>query len=204
MKKLNADGELALIYAQTPEMLKAYFNCYGLEPESEIKLFEVDPEMAEVYWRKYGLSDKAECFLVRQEDIKPALSYFEEWELSEPGQLMLVNEGKPELVAAYVKHYAFKARVEPLLFVPRLEAAAKVYAGHFPLFKETEAAMFALGDAELVRAYIAHDGFEVVESEFKLFEEPFRELVQTYEDLWGFSASVRRKYEEFISLAADK
>lgn len=199
MEKLDVYSVAAMMFLPHTDDFFQYQRAFGVEPESE-KLFlqRANPAQKIAYVSRYILSPEGEIFLLEQNDLQLADTYFEEWELSPEAQKKMLLEAHPDMVYCYVQHQVFTESNEPLLFVSKLKRAAEVYVKAFPLFQASELAMMAMNDADMVADYIDHDDLHEA-AEILLLTEKFRHLVPAYHEKWGLGAKAQALYNATVA-----
>ena len=86
-----------------------------MEPESEkLFFFFFSPAQKIAYVSRYILSPEGEIFLLEQNDLQLADTYFEEWELSPEAQKKMLLEAHPDMVPAYHEKWGLGAKAQAL------------------------------------------------------------------------------------------
>ena len=130
MKKLDVQGELALMNELSSDRLCVYLSSFQLEPSSQPKFLEwADMDLKRKYFQDYQLAPEGEVYLVQHADVETAKAYFEEWGLFKNSQKLLVESGRMDLIKEYIQHSDFTETVENMLFVPSLIEVARLLWG---------------------------------------------------------------------------
>ncbi len=200
MKKLDVQGELALMNESSSEKMCVYLSSFQLDPKSQVRFLDwADMDLKRYYFQKYQLSLLGEAYLVQHADLDTANAYFEEWMLDKESQKLLLESRRLELIMAYIRQYDFVEKIEPLLFVPDLIEPARLYAHLYQLYPVSEIKMFELGEFDIVADYIDHDELHT-DAEIMLLSDKYVALADKYAKKWGFGLQAQEIYARRCSL----